>query len=374
MNILNIENDIHSKLTGPYFIWGTGNRAGRLSVDNSNILCDESFIGYIDNDTSKWGKTFMNKEVFPPDELIRYPNCAVFIGVVDQTDIREQIIRDYSAYGIRVLEDSFFKKISIINRYKDSKDSEIREIVEYLRQNQLDIFCYDYINKYNLDDITVTEENGLFYTTLNGRKIYLSRDYDSPEKAKKYFLSLLVEQDMDSPHRYLTDDFNVSENSIIVDAGAAEGIFSIGLVNRCRKIYMIEPDANWCEALERTFSGYSDKVEIINKCVSNYYDYSTTTIDDIVHEEQIDFLKMDIEGEEFYALQGGENLLRRSINAKCVVCTYHQEFAYYAIKSLLQEYGFDVEHSDGYMWYIEHFNSMRPPVLRRGLIRAQKLS
>ena len=38
----------------------------------------------------------------------------------------------------------------------------------------------------------------------------------------------------------------------------------------------------------------------------------------------------------------------------------------------LKEYGFKTDHSYGYMWYVEHFNVMRPAVLRRGLIRAEK--
>ena len=43
-----------------------------------------------------------------------------------------------------------------------------------------------------------------------------------------------------------------------------------------------------------------------------------------------------------------------------------------AINNKLKEYGFKTDHSYGYMWYVEHFNVMRPAVLRRGLIRAEK--
>ena len=117
---------------------------------------------------------------------------------------------------------------------------------------------------------------------------------------------------------------------------------------------------------------YKDKVTIINKCVSNYKDDETTTLDDSIEEGKIDFIKMYIEGEEYYALQGAEKLLTSSPNVKCDICTYHQEFAYAAIKSELEKLGFYIAHSKGYMWYIEHCNIMRPPVLRRGLIRAEK--
>jgi len=66
--------------------------------------------------------------------------------------------------------------------------------------------------------------------------------------------------------------------------------------------------------------------------------------------------------------------LLNSSEVECIVCTYHQECAYDAIKYYLEELNFRVSHSDGYMWFHEHFNRMRPPVLRRGLIKAKKMS
>ena len=245
--------------------------------------------------------------------------------------------------------------------------------MKYLKENALNVFNYSFADKYRDKNIFISTENGLYYTIHNGKKLFFSSDFDTEQKARQYYISLLIEQDVDSPHRYLTDSFNVSDGAVVIDAGAAEGIFSLDIIEKVKKIYIFEPEKNWLEALRYTFRMYMDKVVIIDKCVSNYIDEKTTTIDDSVKENEIDFIKMDIEGEEYYALQGAEKLLRRSRNIKCDICAYHQEFAYEVIKNELNRLGFYTAHSKGYMWYTEHFNIMRPPTLRRGLIRAEKI-
>lgn len=354
------------------FIWGTGFNAKVLNIIYENELNRENIIGYIDNDLSKTGELFWGKNVYTPNILNKYKNAAIFISIEKKEEIYQQICKEYSFYKERILEDSYFKKIKLITRYEKNEEDEVKEIIKYLEENPLNVFNYSFKEKYKIDNIFIDMENGLYYTIHNGKKLFFSKDYDTEQKAREYYLSLIIEQDIDSPHRYLTESFHVSNGAIVIDAGTAEGIFSLDIIDKVKRIYMFEPEKNWIDALDCTFRMYRDKIVIINKCVSNYTDNSTTTLDESVKEEKVDFIKMDIEGEEYYALQGAKQLLKRSPNIKCDICTYHQEFAYEAIKNKLEEFGFRITHSKGFMWYTEHFNIMRPPVLRRGLIRAEK--
>lgn len=354
------------------FIWGTGFYAERLNTIYQNELKKENIIGYIDNDLSKKGKLFWGKKIYDSDVLNKYINSLIFISVEQKEEIYQQICTEYPFYKDRILEESYFVKMRLLTRYSQSEDSEIKEIVKYLDNHPLGNFNYLFVENYKKSKIFIGKEKGLYYTIHNGKKLFFSKDYDTEEKARQYYCSLIIEQDVNSPHRYLTESFRVPDGAVVIDVGAAEGIFSLDIIDKARKIYMFEPEKNWMEALKYTFEMYLDKVIIINEYVSNYMDIDTTTLDNSIKENKIDFIKMDIEGEEYYALQGAKKLLERSPNVKCDICTYHQEFAYEAIKNELEKMGFCTEYSKGYMWYVEHFNIMRPPVLRRGLIRAEK--
>jgi predicted RNA methylase len=354
------------------FIWGTGFNAKRLNKLYQNELSKEMIIGYIDNNSEKWGTEFCGKKVYSPDSMKEMDDVTIYISINKYSEVLEQIRNTFDSSKVAILDRNYFKKKRLITRYSGSEEPEINEIIEYLDEHELDVFNYPWVEDYRGLTFDFYREDGLLYVIHKGKKLFFSKRYDTEEKAKEYYISLLLEQHHSSPHRYLTDSFDVMEGDVVVDAGAAEGIFSLDVIDKAKKIYMFEPESEWVEALEHTFSDYKEKVVIIQKCVSNYSDNTTTTIDIAVHEPVINFLKMDIEGEEFYALCGAKHLLERSDGVKCVVCTYHQEFAYYAIKSKLEEMGFNVNHSEGYMWYIEHFNSMRPMTLRRGVVRAEK--
>lgn len=358
----------HSK---KLYIWGTGFNAKKLNEIYHYELAQEPLDGYIDNDCNKWNSEFYGKTVLSPDSIKGSENIVIYIAVNKAGDILEQINECFDP-KVTVLPKDYFKKKRMITRYSASEDSETNEIIEYLNNHDLGVFNYPWVDGYKNLNFDFYKEDGLFYVIHKGKKLFFSRQYNTEEKAREYYISLLLEQHSNSPHMYLTDKFDVAVGDVVVDAGAAEGIFSLEVIDVAKKIYMFEPESDWIEALKHTFSKYEDKVVIVQRCVSNYKDDLTTTIDEAVTEPVINFLKMDIEGEEFYALCGAENMLKKSNNVKCVICSYHQEFAYYAIKAKLEEIGFETSHSYGYMWYTEHFNQMRPMTLRRGVIRAEK--
>ncbi|MGN0370739.1 MAG: FkbM family methyltransferase, partial [Butyrivibrio sp.] len=341
-----------------YYIWGTGIKASRIQDITSKI----NLIGYIDNDVSKQGSSAYGKEIFSPDILIRDRNAYLIIANKYYKDIVNQIKVNYPWYSDRI-EDHVSERIRLIERYEQSSDKEIREVVKYIRENELQVFNYDFIKNYDVrnEDVFIDAESGLFYVIYNGKKMFFSRQFKEESEVREYYQSVLIEQDKMSPHLYIDDRFDVQEGDVVVDAGVAEGNFSLSIIDKVKKIYIFEPDEDWIEALKHTFKQYQDKVVIINKCLSNYINDNTTTIDAEI-DEDVDFIKMDIEGEELYALEGSINHLKNK-NIKCSICTYHQEFAYTAISSFLEKSDFSVEHTRGYMWYPSSSDAFRSPVL-----------
>ena len=89
---------------------------------------------------------------------------------------------------------------------------------------------------------------------------------------------------------------------------------------------MPEPtDEKWIEALKETFREYSEKVVIIQKFLSSYNDGVYATLDTLIYEP-VDYIKMDIEGNEWDALEGAKRIIKESEKLKCSICSYHSDF------------------------------------------------
>lgn len=355
-----------------YYIWGTGKIARRMYRNYGHIMERLEIKGYIDNDAALWGNVFGGKKIYSPDILESEKNCYLVIANTYREEILKQLQDTMLIDGIRV-EENFLQRLQIIDRYQNSCDAEQKEIAKYLESHALHVFNYTFISDYaNMEcEIGYDSEKDLFYAMYDGRKMFLSRTFNTMEKARQYFRWLCMEQDIRSPHRYIKNIESLGKDLVVLDAGAAEGNFSLSLIDKAKKIYLFEPDRNWIEALKYTFEPYKEKVIMIQKSLSDYETLMTTTIDTEMKDETIDILKLDIEGEEIYALKGGMQMIKRSPNIKCYVCTYHQEFAYEAVKAFFEDMDFETETSCGYMWFPENPYSQRTPILRHGVIRAK---
>jgi len=91
-------------------------------------------------------------------------------------------------------------------------------------------------------------EKGMNYVMQEGKRLYFKKRWNV-SRIKKAYADLLREQDENSPHRYLTNTFTVDKNDTIADIGAAEGNFSLSVVDKIRKIYLFERDNEWITAL-----------------------------------------------------------------------------------------------------------------------------
>lgn len=359
-----------------YYIWGTGAKTEWLHQVCANELKYINVIGYIDNDVRKQKEnSYKGKSVHSPEILKKDRDAYLIVFNDYYREIIKQINNEYPWYRERVLDTKFFIQLQLMKRYEKTIDKEIIKILRYLEYNFLLPISNDFISKYKDKnyDIEYDQGKGLFYTLYQNKRMYFARSFQSREQVNEYFKYICAEQDEDSPHKYLTKSFDVPDGAIVIDAGAAEGNFALSIIDRVKKIYLFEPDQDWVEALQYTFCDYMDKVEIINKAISNYQDDGVTTIDDIVKEDKIDFIKMDIEGEEYYALQGASNLLQKSTELRCSICTYHLEFEFEMIKKMMEQRGFEVSSSKGYMWFPSNFDLLRAPVLRKGILRARRI-
>jgi len=283
------------------------------------------------------------------------------------------------------------KKLSIIRNYNNLNDlrkeiikyysrlpenqitEEQYQVVEYLKKNPISEFPYIFQEKYNPMKVEVflDEKIGLHYVFQNKKRLYFKRSWTKNIIKDKYNF-LQIEQDINSPHRYLTDEFNINYNDVIVDIGVAEGNFALSVIEKASKMYLFETDKEWIEALKATFAPWSEKVEIINKFVSDKNDEKNVTLDYFFEKKQeINFIKIDVDGAETVLLKGCDKILSDKKSLKVALCTYHKQDDEVNFANLLKNKGFDIVYSKGYMIFI-YDNEIKAPYLRRGLIRATK--
>lgn len=273
--------------------------------------------------------------------------------------------------GLVEIRRNFYKK-RILNYYKNTSDIEIIEIIKNLKAtNELNIFNYDWYNKYNDLPVKIEydEAKKLYYIVENNRRLYLKKNM-SKQEMFDYYIGIKAEQDILSPHCYLQNgNVQVSYGDKILDLGGAEGNFVFSNIDKISEAVVVECDKNWIEALEATFEDYP-QVKIVNMKIDENTNISNNVIsvDDLVDKckgGSIDFIKMDIEGMETAALKGSNKILSRGV--KLAICTYHKKDDYKVINEVLKSYGYITEHSKGYMTVHYSWNFCKP-YLRRGLV------
>jgi len=269
-------------------------------------------------------------------------------------------------------------KNKIINYLSaQSLDFEEWEVLNFLKVNKLNVFPYNFIQKYNPSNIQLEKDQKteLYFTMWEGKKLFY-KNGSQPQKAKKYFKSLLLEQDEASPHCYLTPKFDVEEGDVVLDIGAAEGNFSLSVIEKASFIYLFEVEKEWINALNATFEPWKDKIEIVQKYVSDVDNQTCVKLDTFLGEnKKINFIKADVEGAEAQVINGASRIMANQKNIKVAICTYHRQADAKNLDELLKTKGFVNHFSDRYM--IFHFGStnvVEPPYLRKAVLRGQKLN
>lgn len=167
-------------------------------------------------------------------------------------------------------------------------------------------------------------------------------------------------------------NLSCSEDEVFVDCGCYDGQTSKNFISWCQNkykhIYAFEAEADKVEQCKRAL--FKDKATIYpygvwkepgklnfsanlqeGSCISEDGEIviPVESLDHILEGEKVTFIKMDIEGSELQALQGGEKLIRAN-HPKLAVCVYHRPEDIYEIPNLLLAY-----HPD-YTFYLRHYS------------------
>lgn len=355
-------------------IWGTGEMAKRL-MEQPFFWQGYEVVAFIDNDTAKTGKNIYNGiPIFSPAMLNELKFDDMVIASMHYDEIIQQIREE-----LHIDTDNIYSYIefqnrrlceAIIKKYEVCDDLEIRAAVDYFKENGLNPYGAFNVERGNVTNVFWDGEYPYIY--FEDKKMFFPKDYKFEMKdGKKCVIDILGSQQDGSPHKYVRSENDIPANAVIVDAGVAEGNFALRYIEKAKKVYLIESDARWMEALKRTFSEYSDKVVFCNKYLDRYDSQKTITLDTLV-KENIDFLKMDIEGFEVDALLGGSEILKRSYNGKCAICSYHKQNDEKYIRYILESFGYLTSVSQGYMFFPYDESVVDTLDFRRGIVYGDK--
>jgi hypothetical protein len=254
----------------------------------------------------------------------------------------------------------------------ESLSPEINEALKYLKWHKYSPFPYKWTQKYDnlMPEVFRDEENQCFYTIYEGKKMYFPKHF-----TENYVIwavrTIYKEQDPDSPHLYHNSDFQIDPGSIVIDAGVAEGNFALSAVEKAKKLYLVECEKEWMDALRLTFAPWKEKVVFVEKYMSDIQSDTTISIDSLINPEPGEsyFIKLDIEGYEKKALSGMKKLVVSGNKIKMNVCTYHHQNDFKEIAEILNSYQFTWKSTDGYVLF---FHEDEEPSFRKVLIRAKK--
>ena len=200
-------------------------------------------------------------------------------------------------------------------------------------------------------DVERDKDSKLPFVVHHGKKLYFPEHF-SEEKVKKEYLSLIIEQDPQSPHRYIPS-YDELENRVLLDVGSAEGIFALDTIELLSRVYLFEYEEFWQKPLQETFKPWKEKVTIVRKFVSDQTEALHVSIDDFMAEREREklFIKMDIEGAERKALNGARETLQSASDIYLAVCGYHHKGDPEYITSFVESYQFSHEYAPGYLFW-----------------------
>lgn len=364
-------------------LFGIGEN-GKKVID-AYLKYDKCFEIVAIADNSSDLKEYKGIPVIKPDRISDFSYDEIWITTIYYQEITKQLTGElhiaqsdirYIEFPMPFLEQQIYKRyVNEIRKGKKCKSDELQEVINYMKDNGVRMYCYPFFDEYAEKDYPVyfDVECKLYYGMYAGHKIYLAKTYNTPQKAKQYLRYIYMEQDKRSPHCYFAGDFQIEKDEVGIDVGAAEGVFALDIIDKVGHIYLIEAEPDWCEALALTFQEYRQKVTIIQGFVSDSEDEGQLVLDRQFKDMKIDFVKMDIEGAEKEALQGAISLIGKNM-PKLAVCTYHRMADYQDISRWLFGKGYLVKNSRGYVicqgeWELDHLADVD---FRRALIWAER--
>ena len=186
--------------------------------------------------------------------------------------------------------------------------------------------------------------------------------------------SLLSVADSSQYFNELTYSAN-TESDVFVDCGAFDGDTIKKYVEftggRYKKIFAMEPLSENVEMLKENTrnirnlniiecgawsceTNLSFKSDTSASSISETGDVviKTATIDSLVNEERVTFIKMDIEGAEYEALCGAQKTIEKW-HPKLAICVYHKSDDFIRIPAIIQSF----KGANNYKFYLRHHSN-----------------
>ena len=196
-------------------------------------------------------------------------------------------------------------------------------------------------------------------------RAFYFKDYDKPlfvaKKLGVDFMNQMVSE-LFRPqewHYYETPETTVRSNDYCLDAGAAEGLFTYLVADRCAQVYAVEPLPDFVIGLQKTFAN-NGNVEILSVALSDKpgelylspggicttvaeevtngnQKVEVKTVDQIILEKnrRLTYLKADLEGYERKMIHGAKNSLIK-YRPRIAITTYHNKDDHKYLADFLQ--------------------------------------
>lgn len=174
------------------------------------------------------------------------------------------------------------------------------------------------------------------------------------------------------------DVFTPHENESFVDCGCYDGGSAFRFAGWCgrlgyRKIWSFEPDKNSYDICKKTLSvldrcdvypygvsryegkvsfcgeGKEDSRIVTGSFTENMTEIQTVSLDRFLENEEVSFIKMDIEGAEYDALKGAAKIITEQ-KPRLAISIYHKDEDIFSIPQLLLDLRKD------YTFYLRHYS------------------
>lgn len=350
-----------------FFLFGAGRSTLNLIDQIKEFPENLKLLGILDDDSSKWGRFIASPQIL---QSVKYDKIII-PSVTHFGAIKDNLMYWHHIDEEKIEDKYYLLKILMMEKYKESNEIEIQEILKYWKDNPLSVFNQYVKQGKEIHTVYWDSIENMPYIIFEDKKMYFPYNHRfHVVDGKKVVIDILGEQQPTSPHLYIKDDIKIGQGDVVADAGVCEGNFALRYIERVSKLYLFEGDRRWIKPLQKTFEKFSDKVVLYDKFLGNSDKEGCITLDTAI-DGKLDFLKMDIEGAEEMALLGGKNILCNN-EVKCAICSYHKPEAEMQIKEILQSYGYQTNTSKGYMVFIWDENIFSSMDFRRGIVYGRR--
>lgn len=359
-------------------IFCAGNRC--LEILREYFLYPFNDIAFIcDNDSRKWGNKIFNIEICNPNRLKNEPDDYVVLVAVYNDFILKRIMQQLAEMKVRNYYSATILMFSNqIERFTPEGNPKYHEINTFKIINS----HREQINK--VREFLKDEKSKWIYDQFVEKVKYNIKDYSD------------IADDL-YEHYFSDGIFQYKKDEILIDGGSFDGDDTIWFDNlllqqglRLKKSLCFEPDTNNFGNTYRNLEKYYNTRALLDgcrqcaeaerftvfkaglyekQCGIGFYEYgahssrftdgeSTSSVnavklDDIAANENISFIKFDLEGADVPALRGAEETIKRC-KPKLALSIYHNIEDLWEIplmvKAMVPEYQLFIRHHTIYLW------------------------